>query len=400
MEERNRSVPLEDDRFLDAKIPKKKKLHHSLHWFYDEEYFTDEILVVTKQEVQKYKEITEHVFNLFVETLDELVKTKDFDFLNLPEKLVDLIVYSWENKNRHPFFYGRFDVNGILNKVPGKVIEFNADTCSTVPETLVWQPHQLFNSKHTNYTQFNDLEDHMVRFFEKHKEFNGPHRHMILGSSLGYEEDRANSNVILDLAFDANWSTFYADLPEVVFDRSNGIYIERLKEFYKADFFFKFFPWDWIFFDEPELGDDLHHIITHDLCTVLNPAYTHVWQNKLFLARLTERYPNDLHLAKTYFDETPLAKAGYARKPILGRIGENIKLVSSTGDTVAKSKGDYGDQDKVYQELISNPVDDENYHYQAGVFVTDEGAAALNFRTAELEIITDDCEFMTHCYMG
>ena len=148
--------------------------------------------------------------------------------------------------------------------------------------------------------------------------------------------------------------------------------------------------------DEPDLLPILYKIITNELCTVLNPAYASLWQNKLFLAKLTEAYPRDMYLAKTYTSyQRELLGHHYVKKPILGRLGENVQMIKN-GAVVEESSGDYGAQQPLYQEYIANAIDDENYTYQAGVFVTPEGPSALNIRTAATSIVTDECEFYSH----
>jgi len=392
----NRSGLLGDNRFLDARIPKKKKLPHQLHWFLGEEYFTDEILGVYQSEIDRFDRIARHVFTIYKEYTEKLLNAGNLDEFRMPSLMQDLVRYSWAHKDRHPFFLGRFDVNGVFENTAGKVIEFNADTCSTLPETIIWQKKQVEDASGKSFHQFNNLEKDIHSFFDQRKNMNGEHKHVIIGSSLGYEEDVINTNVILDVAFKAGVYSLYSDLEHVIFDEDQGIFLEYGNEHFQADFFYKLFPWDWVVLEEPDLLSILHKIITNEYCTVLNPAYTSLWQNKLFLAKLTEAYPSDMYLAKTYTSyQRELLGHQYVKKPVLGRLGENVQMIKN-GAVVAESAGDYGSQQPLYQEYIPNAIDRENYTYQAGVFVTNQGASALNIRTAPTTIITDDCEFYSH----
>ena len=63
----NLSVLLEDNRFEEAKLPKKKKLPHQLHWFVEQDYFSNELLGVRSTEIESYKSIAEDAYLLFVE---------------------------------------------------------------------------------------------------------------------------------------------------------------------------------------------------------------------------------------------------------------------------------------------------------------------------------------------
>jgi glutathionylspermidine synthase len=132
----NLSVLLEDSRFEEAKLPKKKKLPHQLHWFVDQDYFSNELLGVQAQEVQQYQEVAEKAYQLFVSATKLVIEENRLISFGIPAQYKTLFEYTWNKREDHPYLYGRFDINGVLNGVQGKVIEFNADTCSTLPETL------------------------------------------------------------------------------------------------------------------------------------------------------------------------------------------------------------------------------------------------------------------------
>jgi glutathionylspermidine synthase len=125
---------------------------------------------------------------------------------------------------------------------------------------------------------------------------------------------------------------------------------------------------------------------------VLNPAYTAVWQNKKFLAYITQNFPNNI-LAETYLlQESRLGD--FVKKPVYGRLGENI-TIETAASARQESNGDFGNQDMIYQKYYPLNKDMENYFYQVGMFYTSR-ASAINLRAQKSQIITDDCEFMSH----
>lgn len=392
----NHLDPLEDNRFVDVSPIDKKNLHYLLHHFHDDDYFSDELICFNQKEIEEYKEKTTRAIHIFEEVLDDLVRTRSLNKLvGIPQYFHDCIYYSWENKIKNPFLLGRFDFNGGFSLSEPRIIECNADTCSTIPETIHWQQAQ-FAQVTKKATQYNHLEDALYNSFTRIKSNINSKDPVIIGSTLGYPEDRLNTEVILNLAFRAGIRTFQSDLEHVIFSDDEGIFLETGTDQYEqANVFFKLFPWDWLFNDEPELGEILSKIIKNELCTILNPAYTAVWQNKSFLAQITEKYPEDLLFCKTHMREDAFAGKNYVKKPIGGRLGENISIVKNNA-VAEKSKGDYGHQPYVYQEYYPNPKDRENYSYQTGVFYTEDGPCAINVRPSESEITTDDCEFMSH----
>ena len=75
-------------------------------------------------------------------------------------------------------------------------------------------------------------------------------------------------------------------------------------------------------------------------------------------------------------------------------MGENV-MVSLNGRGVdAETKGDYGDQVNVYQQLADFGVDDEDYRYQLSVFMTPR-ASGLACRRQDGLILGDDAEFVS-----
>ncbi len=389
MEKASRSDRLEDNRFKEIKRLKKKHIPHRLHWYLDEDYFSEELLGIYTSEIEQFRRISEEAFYVFEKATQKLLSDNQLSILNIPSFFEDCIRYSWENKAKHPFLYGRFDINGGLKNTYGRIIEFNADTCSTLPETMFWQPLQLGELKGKPYQSFNSLRSD-IEYTLSNLKVNIPNTSpVLLGSSFGYEEDILNVNSVLDIANDSGFKPFYTNLEHVIFS-DEGIFYAIGNEYQQVDVWFKMVPWDWMFYEEPELAKTLSDIIINDKATVLNPAYTAIWQNKKFLAYITKHFPNNA-IAETYLQ--PIDANNYVKKPVYGRLGENINIKF---DGVNKdSKGDFGNQDMIYQKYYPLHQDMENYNYQTGMFYTHK-ASAINLRAQESLIITDDCEFMSH----
>ncbi|WP_340198900.1 glutathionylspermidine synthase family protein [Ascidiimonas sp. W6] len=379
---------LGDNRFREIKKLKKKNIPHYLHWFLKEDYFSEELLGIYRHEVDRFKNTAQEAFTIFEKATEKIISEKSLDLLGIPSFFHECIYHSWENREHHTFLYGRFDINGGFEKKGEKVIEFNADTCSTLPETLYWQPLQFAQLK-SGSSMFNHLESALVNKLTKLHAKLGIENPVFLGSSFGYEEDKMNVNPILDLAYQAGFKPFYEDLENVVFSEE-GIFYKVGEEYQIVDVWFKMIPWDWMFNDEPELAKIVSDLIVKNLVIVLNPPYTSIWQNKKFLAYITKHFPSEF-IAKTYTNEPSLGD--FVKKPVYGRIGENIQIKALGKRT--ETTGDYGKQDFIFQDYCPLLLDQENYYYQPGVFYMEE-PVALNLRTQDQKIMTDDCEFMSH----
>lgn len=386
----SRSDLLEDSRFKEIKRLKKKHVPNRLHWFLGEDYFSEELLGIYRSEIEQLRRISDEAFYLFQRATNKIIADDKLSELGIPLSFQKCIIHSWKNKTKHPFLYGRFDINGGLKSDYGKIIEFNADTCSTIPETLLWQPLQLAELK-GNPQSFNSLNDDIKSSLSLLKSTLNKPNPTFLGTSFGYIEDVENVNCIIDIAYQAGFKPMYSDLEHVTFS-DEGVFYEIGGEFEEIDVLFKMVPWDWMFNDEPELARTLSDLICNDKVVVLNPPYTAIWQNKKFLAYITQNFPNNI-LAETYLQQE--ARLGeYVKKPVYGRLGENIAVQTNT-KARQESKGDFGNQDMIFQKYYPLNQDMEKYYYQIGMFFTTR-ASAINLRAQDSMILTDDCEFMSH----
>jgi trypanothione synthetase/amidase len=89
---------------------------------------------------------------------------------------------------------------------------------------------------------------------------------------------------------------------------------------------------------------------------VFEPFWKYIPANKAILPLVYDAHPDHPNLLKASYTLTEeLKETGYAKKPIIGRVGRNITITSSTGSTLASSEGNYGDRDVVYQQLFELP---------------------------------------------
>ncbi len=380
---------MEDNRFLKVDKIKKSQLPAEVLWYAGKDYLIEDMIGVYAAELNHIKQVSSDAFELIQKATDKIIADKQLSYLGIPEFFQNTIIHSWENKENNPFLFGRFDFTGGIDWLPSKIIEFNADTCTMLPETITWQATQL---KQLNVVreQHNNLRQELVDTLKKIKgkiEFDEA---FFLASSFGYQEDVINCNTVISSAIEAGFNGFYTDIKNVEFAEDEGIFYElRPGEFQPVDVWFKIIPWDWMFNEEPGLAKILSKIIEQKNCVVLNPPYTTIWQNKKFFAYIQEHFPNSV-FAETFL--SPASMSSYVEKPIYGRIGENIKIV---GEKNVSSKGDFGSQEKIYQKYYPLVTDKNGEYYQGGMFYA-QSPSALNFRVQENPIIGEDSEFISH----
>jgi glutathionylspermidine synthase len=363
----------------------------------NDDYFADEIIGISETEQQTWLQAGQRCFDALQATAQRVVREQRWRELGIPKNAQRLVQHSIEHE-MDDFLIGRFDFAGGFGDYPVKMLEFNADTCSLIPETAHVQRHLWVEMrKQKGRGPFDPLLAALTRRFEQLLQKNPDKAPTLLLSTLGYEEDWLNVDVLAEAATAAGFQEVHkVALEAVIFDPENGLFIELGPDrFLQFDFWYKMIPWDFFATEEPELMDLLTQLVIDDKVKVLNPAWTMVVQSKGILPFLHQDQPQEAAVLKASFSYTDFPDGRYARKPIFGRTGENVALYDGEARPLAENTGEYGAMPVVYQDLASFEVDEEGYRYQASVFYCGE-ACAIGIRRQDDIIIDDDAEFVGH----
>ena len=356
-------------------------------------YITDEMIEVSEKEAKNYYEAANHLYEMFIEAAQHVIDNEQFAALGIPENLIELVKYSWENdKNWH--LYGRFDLSGGLDGKPIKLIEFNADTATCIPETATIQWASLKANGLDESAQFNTLFESLVSQFQELKKQNPTFEPSLLISTMeGNPEDDTNMQLLGEAAEEAGFEVTFEYIENVEFSVEQGIFQQNEDgSFTKYDYWFKLVPWEYIGWDEPELAKILTDIVKSKKALVMNPVYTLLFQSKGILKTLWDLFPNHPLLLET--DNQQLVNKSCVEKVLFGREGANVKILSSVGVTLENTEGEYREQRVIYQEYTEFLKDDSGKYYQAGVFFAGEGAG-LGFRCGG-KIINNKAQFCGH----
>ncbi|OZI10130.1 glutathionylspermidine synthase [Siphonobacter sp. BAB-5385] len=357
-------------------------------------YLTHELVSINQTEAQAYYDAANDLYELFVEAGQAVIDQERFAELGIPKNLIELIKLSW-NDDRHLHLYGRFDLAGGIDSKPIKLIEFNADTATCIPETGIVQWAHLKANGLDEAAQFNTLYESLVENFEILRNLNSDLTPTLLVSAMrDTPEDDANVQVIGEAAKEAGFDVEYAYVDEVEFSPSEGLFRQNPQNgtFERFDFWFKLVPWEYIAWEEPDLADILTQVVKNRKTVIINPAYTLLFQSKAILKVLWELNPNHPLLLQT--QAQPLAGKASVRKVLFGREGANVEMLDPQGKATDQAEGEYGEQDSIYQEYVEFPVDPQGNRYQAGVFFAGEGCG-LGFRRGG-KILDNSAQFSGH----
>src|SRR6266576_97303 len=255
--------------------------------------------------------------------------------LKLPEAFWPLIAESWHHDESS--LYGRLDLS-YDGRGPAKLLEYNADTPTSIFEAAVFQWTCLEDTARQagRATTLIDIED------------------------IGLRDD--GSFVDLD------------DRP--------------------IELMFKLYPWEWMFHDA--FGARLADAPTR----WIEPPWKAILSNKGILPLLWEMFPGHPNLLPAFFEDDPNAArlgASFVRKPIYSREGANIALISE-GVTVLEQKGPYGAEGFIRQAFASLPNFAGQYPV-LGSWLIDHTPCGLSIREDEKPITGNTSRFLPHAIL-
>jgi len=356
-------------------------------------YLTQEMVVVSEKEAQAYYDAANELYDRFVEAGQHVLDANRLVELGIPANLHELVRLSWDD-DRHRHLYGRFDLAGGVGGQPVKLIEFNADTATCLPETALVQWAHLKANGLDDQRQFNTVFESLVEAFQVLRQQNADLTPTLLLTTLrDFPEDDANVSILGEAAREAGFEVEYEYMDAVEFSPIEGIFKQnpRNGQFERFDFWFKLVPWEYIA-EEDELAGILTQLVRERKVIILNPAYTLLFQSKAMLKVLWELFPNHPLLLAT--SEQPLPARSWVEKVLFGREGANVRVLDAGGRATAEADGEYGDQPRIYQEFVEFPQDAAGNHYQAGVFFAGEGCG-LGYRRGGT-ILDNTAQFCGH----
>jgi glutathionylspermidine synthase len=310
--------------------------------------------------------------------------------LCIPERFWTLIAASW--KRGDPSLYGRFDLSYDGNG-SAKLLEYNADTPTSVFETAVFQWMWLEDAKARAITpndadQYNSLHERLIEGWKEVAK--GAHVH--LAGALDDPEDGGTIAYLEDTARQAGLST--TKLPMENIGRTpQGAFVDQNEK--PIELLFKLYPWEWMF--REQFGAYLAGSPTR----WIEPPWKAVLSNKGILPLLWAMFPRHPNLLPAYFeDDAKAAELGnsYVRKPIYSREGANVTMMVG-GQAVDQDEGPYGAEGFVRQAIATLPRFEDNYA-AIGSWIAAGKPCGLSVREELSPITKNTSRFLPHAIVG
>ncbi|GAB2980563.1 glutathionylspermidine synthase family protein [Amycolatopsis acidiphila] len=339
--------------------------------------------VLEMDEVLSLEADVELLHSMCLEAVDNVVLTERYAQFGIPEWVWPHIAESW--KRRDPHVYGRFDLRYDGNG-PAKLLEYNADTPTSLLEASVLQWHwktEVFPDD----DQWNSIHEKLVERWQEVRGLLPANELYFTWSSADPSgEDHITTSYLQETAAEAGLDTVGLAIEEIGWDPV----LKRFVDLEEAPMntVLKLYPWEWVV--DEEFG---HHAVESLPRTLwIEPLWKMLLSNKTLLAILWENYPGHPNLLPAFADDPGLLTE-YVRKPKLGREGANVSIVAPGYET--ETPGVYGEEGYVYQAFDPLPEFD-GFRPALGAWIVGDSAAGLGIRETAGLVTDDGAAFVPH----
>jgi len=309
--------------------------------------------------------------------------------LKIPQAFWPFIADSWHGDQKS--LYGRLDL-AFSGNGPAKLLEYNADTPTSIFESAVFQWTWLEQAIERRIIprsadQFNSIHERLIEAWK----MIAPAAHLHLTGTTESAEDYGTLAYLQDTAVQAGLSTTLIDIEDIGW-RASGGFVDLDDRDIKLTF--KLYPWEWMFRDE--FGGKLAQASTR----WIEPPWKAILSNKGILPLLWEMCPGHPNLLAAYFEDDPRARelgASFVRKPLYSREGANVVLVSEAVP-FAEREGPYGAEGFIRQDFA--PVRKFSEQFPVlGSWLVDHVPCGLSIREDETPITGNTSRFLPHAIL-
>ncbi|MBT2209407.1 glutathionylspermidine synthase family protein [Actinomadura sp. NEAU-AAG7] len=342
----------------------------SVHYVFD----MDEVLAL--------EEVVEELHRMCMQVVEHVVTTGRYHVLGIPEWVAPLIEESWRRGDPH--LYGRFDLR-YDGAGPAKLLEYNADTPTALVESSVVQWYWL-QDVYPGDDQWNSLHERLVA---RWKEIlpgvaDGPvHFAWTNGDETG--EEVMTIAYMQETAEEAGLPGMAIAMEDIGWDSARERFVDMDEKEIRT--LCKLYPWEWI------VAEPFGRNVPGAPTSWIEPIWKMVLSNKALLVLLWELFPGHPNLLPTYLN-TPGSLTSYVQKPLLGREGASMRIVTPDGGE-QRTEGAYGAEGFVFQEFCALP-DFDGEHPVIGAWVVEDESAGIGIRETAGLITDDTSSFVPH----
>jgi len=327
--------------------------------------------------------------------------------LAIPPEHWDLVVGSW--RQGEPELYGRFDL-AYDGKGPAKMLEYNADTPTSLYETAAFQwtwleDHIAAGVLNVRDDQFNSVHEALV---ERFRDMFAPNTNLHFTAIAGNPEDYATVEALAWAAREAGLGAHYTDLDKIGISDAGQFTDDQDRV---MGVLFKLYPW------EDLLRDPFAAHLAGSGCRFVEPPWKAVVSNKGLLPVLWQMFEGHPNLLPAFFHDdvaaalsggTPSAAVadsfgraapgllkGHVIKPLFSREGASLSIVEQGAVTEASADATYAAHPKIVQAYHPLPMFD-GFRPVIGAWIVGQACCGMAVREDRSRITQDLSRFKPH----
>jgi glutathionylspermidine synthase len=346
----------------------------------------------TAAEIDTLEAVGNELQEMCLAAAQHIIDKKRYAELDIPAFAIEAIEWAWNNEP--PALYGRFDLSwaGAQSGQPPKLLEYNADTPTSLLEAAVVQWHWLKDMPaslvSTKPDQFNSIHEKLIAKWKDIDPYLSKPIYFAALNNPDNPEDQLTATYLRDTAQQANLETRELALHDIGWNDSQQAFLDL--DDHPIFSIFKLYPWEAML--QEEFGP--HALATYTAIRWIEPIWKMLLSNKGILPVLWQLYPNHELLLEAHFD-SPGTMKNYVRKPLMSREGANITLVRDNA-TVVSTPGPYNGK-QIYQALAPTAVFD-NRHTVLGLWMIDQDCSGLGVRESFSPITGNLSSFIPHFF--
>ncbi|MVO83598.1 glutathionylspermidine synthase family protein [Streptomyces sp. p1417] len=351
--------------------------------------------VFSLPEVEALEEVVEELHTMCLAAAAHIVEHDRLADLGITEPhLASLVTEAWRRRDELPSLYGRFDLRYDGSGAPAKLLEYNADTPTSLVEAASPQWFWM-EERFPGADQWNSLHERLVDAWRKQAPLLPPGSPLYFAHSAGDElgEDLMTVAYLRETADQAGLATDAISVEDIGWDRLSRRFVDKKLRFIRSCF--KLYPWEWLTTDRfaPYVLETLDNGGGTGTTLWIEPAWKMLLSNKALLAVLWELYPGHPNLLAAHLDgpRDLATTTGYVAKPLLGREGAGV-TVHEPG---LPPSGPPRREPCCYQELAPLPDFDGN-RVVLGAWVVEDEAAGLGIRESSGLVTDEYARFLPH----
>ena len=385
----------------------------------------------TAREVDTLEAAGNELQQMCLAAAQHMIDKQRYSELAIPPEAIPLIEWAWNQEP--PAIYGRFDISwaGEDSGAAPKLLEYNADTPTTLLEAAVIQ-----------WSWLEEVAQHLpgMSFLQKADQFNSIHDRLIAKwkdiapylkqpvyftalqsnspdaeTALDLAEDYLTIIYLQDTANQAGLATRSIPIQDIGWNQDRQAFVDTDPEENQILSLFKLYPWESMLAEE--FGPAA--LATYRQMTWIEPIWKMLLSNKGILPILWELYPGHELLLEAYFESSAAAWApvntggpqpaltsgggltSYVRKPLHSREGANIQIVRPNAQLVA-TDGPYGAGPFIRQAIAPEAVFanalGQPRHPVLGLWMIDQECGGMGIRESAGPITDNLSSFIPHFF--